>query len=203
MYKHAGSQATGTVSMNITTGDNGSFAAMGQIPVDALPGVQDIIVYFDPTDPRLDGKSDTDELASRLTFTITQTGTKVVYVDASNTGIEDGTSWATAFSSLQSGLDAAYFGDQTWVASGTYYPTTVHGGSEPRYKSFQMKEDVEILGGFNGTETDRDERDWHFNVTTLSGDIGVSGNNIDNSYHVFYHPETMGLSESAVLDGCR
>ena len=48
------------------------------------------------------------------------------------------------------------------------------------------------------TETVRDQRDWVANVTTLSGDIGASGNNADNAYHVV---NGSGGTNTAVLDG--
>ena len=44
------------------------------------------------------------------------------YVDQSNTGAEDGTSWGTAYTTIQPAIDAA-FGDgggDVWVARGTY-----------------------------------------------------------------------------------
>ena len=60
---------------------------------------------------------------------------------------------------------------------------------------------MRLYGGFDGAETQRDERDWENNATILSGDIGVSGNNTDNCYHVFYHPDGTNLDSTAVLDG--
>ena len=35
-----------------------------------------------------------------------------------------GTSWATAFATLQKALDSADSLDQIWVAAGTYHPTS-------------------------------------------------------------------------------
>src|SRR5262249_36284018 len=54
-------------------------------------------------------------------------------------------------------------------------------------------------GGFAGTETQRSQRNPAVNVTTLSGDIGVSGDASDNSYHVVTADGTVTLS--GVLDG--
>ncbi|MEI6141205.1 MAG: choice-of-anchor Q domain-containing protein, partial [Mariniphaga sp.] len=55
-----------------------------------------------------------------------------------------------------------------------------------------------IYGGFTGTETSLSERNCETNVTILSGDIGTTGDNADNAYHVVY---TTGLTHSAILDG--
>ena len=51
-------------------------------------------------------------------------------------------------------------------------------------------------GGFAGNESSFDKRDPATNVTILSGDIGVGGDNSDNSYHV-----VCSLSPLVVLDG--
>jgi hypothetical protein len=104
----------------------------------------------------------------------------VTYVDSGASGANDGTSWADAYTSLQSALTAASSGDQIWVTAGSYTPTT---GSD-RSASFTLKNDVALYGGFAGTETLLSERSWTANVTTLSGDIGTAGNASDNSYHV-------------------
>ncbi|MBA7651097.1 hypothetical protein ES703_58912 [subsurface metagenome] len=117
----------------------------------------------------------------------------VVYVDVDNTaGPWDGKSWATAYWNLQDGLDYAYAaGAEVWVAEGTYQPTA----TAERTVSFLLRTGVAMYGGFNGTETALDRRDWENNATILSGDIGVPGNSQDNSYHV-----VVGAND-ATMDG--
>ena len=88
----------------------------------------------------------------------------------------------------------SYAGDELWVETGTYKPTT----STDRAVSFLLKSDVALYGGFVGTETSREQRNWATNVTTLSGDIGMTGDNSDNSYHVV---TGSGTDNTAVLDG--
>ncbi len=73
-------------------------------------------------------------------------------------------SWATACS-LQRALVAATDGDEIWVKKGIHYP----GYSQA--DSFVLKSGVSILGGFNGSEDNSDQRDWVTNLTTLSGDV--------------------------------
>ncbi len=103
----------------------------------------------------------------------------------------DGSSWAKAFASLSAALKTARRGDEIWVARGTYKPTD---GSD-RSASFVLVEGVSVYGGFAGRETERSARDWRTNETILSGDIGVSGEWRDNSFHV-----VIGAND-ALLDG--
>jgi hypothetical protein len=105
----------------------------------------------------------------------------------------DGSSWASAFNDLQDALATATAGDEIWVAAGTYKPTT----DGNREISFNLESGVSLYGGFAGTETDLDERDWEVNSTVLSGDIGVPGSVVDNSYHVVYASGITGVT----LDG--
>ena len=81
----------------------------------------------------------------------TAASASVIYVNAGATGANNGTSWANAFTSLQSGLAAAGSGDEIWVVAATYKPTT----TTDRTISFVLKNNVGVYGGFNGTETQR------------------------------------------------
>lgn len=118
------------------------------------------------------------------------------YVDANATGNGNGTSWANAFPDLQMALSSAFFGDEVWVASGVYKPTS----STSRSVSFVLKDGVNIYGSFAGTELSVAQRDIANNLTTLSGDIGQLGSYSDNSYHVV---EGSNLSSNITIDGFR
>jgi hypothetical protein len=116
----------------------------------------------------------------------------------SNTGI----SWGQAFLTIQKAIETASSGDEIWVKAGAYLPTKDPFGSpsptDPRDKTFYLKNGVALYGGFDGSETMRSERDWVANVTTLSGDIGTSGDNSDNAYHVVL---SVSDANATVLDG--
>ncbi len=115
----------------------------------------------------------------------TVAGAVIYYVDASASGINDGSSWIDAYNELQDALAVAISGDEIWVAQGTYKPTT---GSD-RTATFQLISGVAIYGFFGGE-------------TILSGDLGGNDvgftNNAENSYHVV---TGSGTNVSAVLDG--
>ncbi len=119
--------------------------------------------------------------------------TRLIFVNDNASGANNGASWANAFTDLQSALAAAVSSDEIWVAAGTYKPTS---GTDKTI-SFELKDGGEIYGGFAGTETARDQRDWTANLATLSGDIGVAGNTDDNSQHVVY----AGWVYHSMLDG--
>ena len=68
----------------------------------------------------------------------------------------DGTSWGTAFKTIQEAIDAASANDEIWVKQGTY-------------SSSNLNNAVHIYGGFAGGETAREDRDWKTNVTTVDG----------------------------------
>jgi predicted outer membrane repeat protein len=117
-------------------------------------------------------------------------------------------SWASACS-LQYALAKAVAGQEIWVLAGVYKPTT---SLTDRNATFHLKNGVGLYGGFAGTETSRDQRNWQSHETVLSGDIDQNDVNIDgnfiaetpedvkgkNSYHVV---TTSGTSNATVLDG--
>jgi len=95
------------------------------------------------------------------------------YVDIDSTSDSpDGLSWDTAFFKIQDGIDSAHSGYldggtnacEVWVAEGVYY--IYEEGDDD---TVQLMPGVNLLGGFTGTEDNRDERDWAENETILSG----------------------------------
>lgn len=104
--------------------------------------------------------------------------TNVRLVDDSAPAGGDGLTWGTAFNSLQAGIDAVNAGggvDELWIAAGSYWPTLEQSGGGPVSASFVLLRPVGVYGGFNGTETQRDQRDPALNVTILTGEIGGVG----------------------------
>lgn len=147
----------------------------------------------------------------RFTNVITITVNKYRrYVTVLGAGAKNGTSWSQAYdhSQLQTAINEPCV-NEVWVSAGTYTPTLVVGGAGSRYKTFQMKNGVSVLGGFSGTETLVTQRNVNTNPTILSGDLNGDDNyNVtpwtgtgENCYHVFYHPAGLGLNITAVLDG--
>jgi len=112
----------------------------------------------------------------------------IIHVKHNATGDNTGLSWANAFTSLEMALASSYNGSEIWIADGIYKPA----GSDRDTTFLLEKDDLKIYGGFNGTETDINDRDLATNESILSGDlngddIGVSftGNNrSENLYHV-------------------
>ncbi|MEM9444058.1 MAG: choice-of-anchor Q domain-containing protein [Verrucomicrobiota bacterium] len=92
----------------------------------------------------------------------------IIYVKPIPQGLADGSNWSNA-AELQNALqNIASPGDTVWVMAGVYYPTS---DSLNRSATFHLLNNVSIYGGFNGSETLLEQRDWEANLTILSGDI--------------------------------
>ncbi|MFZ5809759.1 MAG: choice-of-anchor Q domain-containing protein [Chloroflexota bacterium] len=129
------------------------------------------------------------------------------YAAPSVMGSGDCSSWADACT-LQTALSGAMSGNVIWVKMGVHYP----GVAGDRSATFTLKNGVAVYGGFAGTESSGDERDWQINLTILSGDIDGNDTNTDgnfiaettadilgsNAYHVVTSDSTV---DTAVLDG--
>jgi hypothetical protein len=108
-----------------------------------------------------------------------QTAQAVCFVNGAATGSNNGTSWANAYTNLQTAL-ASPSCTVVFVARGTYKPTA----TTDRTISFRIPPQTLIWGGFDGTEALLGDRKLFANPTILSGDIGAAGDASDNSYHV-------------------
>ena len=75
----------------------------------------------------------------------------------------DGSSWQRAMKTVQAGIDvAANVGGEVWVAAGTYK------------ERIHLRVWTHVYGGFAGSETFRDQRDWKTRTTILDGEMGGS-----------------------------
>ncbi len=95
-----------------------------------------------------------------------------IFVDVDAAGLGNGLNWANAYNYLQDALADAEADDVIWVAEGTYRPDEDDAnpnGTGSKDATFQLVDDVELYGGFDGTEIDVTERDPAVNITILSG----------------------------------
>jgi hypothetical protein len=139
---------------------------------------------------------------------------EVIYVDGDADGLNIGTSWEDAVTSLQDALLLAYFSDkpvEIRVAQGIYTPDRglgiMPGDSSA---SFQLMNGLTIKGGYAAHLSSQrgrpDVRDINQYESILSGDLYADDNpeSIDinrveeNSFHVVTASET---DTTAVLDG--
>lgn len=128
----------------------------------------------------------------------------ILYAAPASGGTGNCSSWENACI-LQTALASSVSGDQIWVKEGIYKPG-MHVTD-----TFTLVDGVAVYGGFNGTETILEQRDWETNITVLSGDIdnnditdihGVvtdTDNLIgNNAYHVVWSSDVMS---NTFLDG--
>ncbi len=126
-----------------------------------------------------------------------------IHVKHDANGANNGTSWNDAYTDLQMAFDNSKKGDQVWIAAGTYKPT-ITGDTADAY--FRFPHDLKVYGGFDGTETALEQRDWLTNQSILSGDhLGddidddFDNNRVDNSRHVMWLTDT--VTNATIIDG--
>jgi predicted outer membrane repeat protein len=128
-------------------------------------------------------------------FSLSGQSFATVYVDKDAPPGGNGNSWGTAYQTIQAGIDDAdTLDEEVWVAEGTYGEQRVSVMHDPPVDtgSVVMREGVDIYGGFVGTESSRDQRDWETHVTTIDGSTARAGN---AAYHVLVG------ANNATIDG--
>ncbi|WP_196892902.1 HYR domain-containing protein [Aureivirga marina] len=122
------------------------------------------------------------------------------YVKADATPGGNGMSWATAYNTLQDALTGDLTCVQVWIAGGTYYPTQMIDITDERSRSIIVADNVEIYGGFAGTETAISQRNIQLNETIISADFDETPtDDTDNSYHALYILNATG--NTTIIDG--
>ncbi len=157
---------------------------------DGAAGLREVYVKF---------KSGSNHDTSSVSDSINYTGGvaipgDVLVVDESAAGpVYDGTSWTTAYKTLQDALfDTNLIGNggsntytKIWVAEGDYYPDEGYCQVDnDRASTFELVESVEIYGGFLPGDLAVEDADPVSNVTTLSGDLDGDASFAGNAYHV-------------------
>ncbi len=111
------------------------------------------------------------------------------YVTADGNDDANGLSWATAFATINKGVDTAVDGNEIWVAEGTYTLTS----------QINVDNAIGVYGGFEGDETTRSQRDWSDNPTIVSGNDSVTCFNVTDDATI----DALAASESdAISQSC-
>ncbi|WP_298510788.1 LamG domain-containing protein [uncultured Kordia sp.] len=88
----------------------------------------------------------------------------IIHVNEAATGTNNGSTWTDAYTSLETAFANFSQGQEIWVAQGSYKTSQTTNTNN-----------MLLLGGFNGTETTKTERNWNQNPTIISGDVNSNG----------------------------
>jgi hypothetical protein len=156
-------------TITVSAGANGAISPSGTVSV-ALNSDQRFVITpaagYHVADVLVDGVSVGS--VSRYTFlkviadhTISATfGERSLwFVDNHIAASGSGTSWASAFKTVQEAVDAAKAGDEIWVKASHFLLTA----------PVTINKAMSIYGGFAGTESQRETRNWYAYPTSLDG----------------------------------
>ena len=151
---------------------------------------------------------------------ITISSGTVYRVDKSAPGPADGLTWATAFTTIQPAIDAAYAqpgGGEVWVAGGPIGAPVVYNEARDQWwggttgqpgrvqGSLIMKDNVRVYGGFEGyrgntgaKEQYRQQRVVYQNRAVIDGSTARGG---QPAYHVVVFGRAGNPTVNAALDG--
>ncbi|MCR5645508.1 MAG: right-handed parallel beta-helix repeat-containing protein [Bacteroidales bacterium] len=102
-----------------------------------------------------------------ISSTITPDSNNIIYVTVEGEGAKDGSSWDNASDNLRLVLNLVTLMSPKptiWVKEGTYVGDSIMGNN-----AFTMVAGVDVYGGFAGTETSLEERDYAAHPTILDG----------------------------------
>lgn len=109
-------------------------------------------------------------LLATLTVLATSAATAdTLYVQRSAVPGGNGQSWQTAHWSIHDALAVAIAGDEVWIARGNYKPSEGTGIATGVSTPYSVPSGVQVYGGFSGTESLRELRDWFRLRTVLDG----------------------------------
>ncbi len=137
-----------------------------------------------------------------------ETQPQIWYVDSAMITSGDGSSWSSAFQDIQEAINIAKTDDQIWIAKGTYKPNTIfdinsNGTLESREQMYYIARDIQLFGGFQGNESNLNDRDCELFPTILDGNLGSMATSVDNAFHVLCYDGSTGrkLTKNGILDG--
>ena len=148
--------------------------------------------------------------ASAMIFATATADAAVCYVTREGGAVtKDGESWTTAYdeAAFPAAILSAGAGDEIWVKTGVYRPST-----NDATKSFVLKNGVAVYGGFAGTEAASADRSPTANVTVLTGDLAnddegkingvtVSADQIKGTNSLCVVTTNPGCGMTTILDG--
>ena len=85
---------------------------------------------------------------------------QIKYIDKTAKGLADGSSWKNAYANIDSALNNALPNDTFWITKGTY---TFSDSKKPSFDGISFA----LIGGFEGYETNIQQRDVGKNKTTF------------------------------------
>lgn len=111
-------------------------------------------------------------MLSILASSAAQAVPAVWYVDKDTPPGGDGTSWATAFQTIDPAVNAAGAkgGGEVWIAEGVY-----DEGRSGEQGALELPADVLLYGGFVGNETELEQRNWEVNECIIDASTARTG----------------------------
>ena len=174
-------------SLAINGGDNDSLPSFIHLDLDGHPRIFDSIVDMGAYEYQ--------------SVSVIPDANGILYVDSAAAPDGSGASWGDALTTLKKALETANSNSavrEIRVAAGHYYPTGVQSSTD-REEAFALSRGgLKLRGGYDAGSGIQDIAQ---HPTVLSGDIGVPGDSMDNSYHVVLLANFSAQQDSTLIEG--